>query len=1102
MEEASVGLEQIEAKVMEGLKDFQQETVNRIAALYKNGQKRVLVSDEVGLGKTLIARGTVAKFAKLAKKNGKDRMKVVYICSNAAIADQNLAKLCITEDVKREGVGNSRLSVQHLNTFWQEVEAKEENQFIQLIPLTPDTSFRMTTGSGVLWERAVLFAILIHVPELKRYREPLEIIMQGDGSKGWDDWARDYGVRDVTECDEATNGRYLDYMVAKVSEELKKEDSEGHTLLEAVIEKCKEVRRNGSRKDVRIYGIIGRLRYLFAGISLEKLEPDLVILDEFQRFKYLLQSEEDSETGMLAHKFFNSESVCMLLLSATPYKMYSTLEEIDESLMDEHFSEFLNVMQFLNVSDVKQKQFKNVWNNYSVQLKEFSQGDVSIIQAKSAAENAMYQSVCRTERISAKENADMIDIVDRDRWLDVEEQDILSYVKASQIIEQIGAPYHVPIDYIKSCPYIMSFMKEYKLKKDVIKYFTNHPDMIKKIDKDSKDVLWLKRTDIDKFQPISCNNARLERVKEHVFQNKAELLLWVPPSKPYYAPCGVFKGAENFSKTLIFSSWEMVPRMVSCMLSYEEERRTVGVLARNNENIEAHYFNSERKPYPSPRMRFSVTDERLNNMSLFCLLYPSRFLTDCYHPTDCMNKGMSLKEIEKDINDKIAEKLDKIKTPVHGVIDQRWYYMAPLFLDPPGYVTGWFNEDNNLLSEGEEEKDRETHSPFLKHLQNLRKIYYDNGNGKAIGLGRKPDDLYSVLADMAIASPAVCIKRLYQFYSSGNYYLSYLPSQVAKRFIDMMNKTDSTAIVELACGKKSEDAHWKNVLTYCKQGNFQSMLDEYAHLLVNGYDAGNTVSKLHKDIIGTMNMRTTPYEFDTWQNFSNITREQKSTSSRIRTHFAVAFTKGDGNDKDTNRKKVVRGAFNSPFRPFVLTSTSIGQEGLDFHNYCRRIVHWNLPSNPIDLEQREGRINRFECLAIRQNVAKRYGDIQYREDVWDELFQEASVREKSENSSDLIPYWGVKETKDMVRIERIVPMYPYSRDQAAYDRLIKILSLYRLTLGQARQEELLEYLIQNDKKQEDLTNLFMNLSPYFKKHNSTKIELHDDELSIGNCHDN
>lgn len=230
-----------------------------------------------------------------------------------------------------------------------------------------------------------------------------------------------------------------------------------------------------------------------------------------------------------------------------------------------------------------------------------------------------------------------------------------------------------------------------------------------------------------------------------------------------------------------------------------------------------------------------------------------------------------------------------------------------------------------------------------------------------------------------------------------------------------------------------------------------------------------------------MNLRTTPYEIDTWQNFNKTINEQKIIPTRIRTHFAVAFTKGEGSDTDTNRKKLLRSAFNSPFRPFVLTSTSIGQEGLDFHNYCRKIVHWNLPSNPIDLEQREGRINRFECLAIRQNVAKRYGNIIFKSNVWDELFREAKLRERSESSSDLIPYWGLKETEDMIRIERIVPMYPLSRDQEAYERLIKILSLYRLTLGQARQEELLEYLIQNDNGKENLEELFMNLSPYFRK---------------------
>ena len=40
------------------------------------------------------------------------------------------------------------------------------------------------------------------------------------------------------------------------------------------------------------------------------------------------------------------------------------------------------------------------------------------------------------------------------------------------------------------------------------------------------------------------------------------------------------------------------------------------------------------------------------------------------------------------------------------------------------------------------------------------------------------------------------------------------------------------------------------------------------------------------------------------------------------------------------RKENIRNAFNSPMRPFVLATTSIGQEGLDFHNYCRVIMHW------------------------------------------------------------------------------------------------------------------------------------------------------------------
>jgi len=207
---------------------------------------------------------------------------------------------------------------------------------------------------------------------------------------------------------------------------------------------------------------------------------------------------------------------------------------------------------------------------------------------------------------------------------------------------------------------------------------------------------------------------------------------------------------------------------------------------------------------------------------------------------------------------------------------------------------------------------------------------------------------------------------------------------------------------------------------------------------------------------------------------------KKKNTAGIRSHFAAAFTEDNNKSADTKRKNAVRNAFNSPFRPFVLASTSIGQEGLDFHNYCRRVVHWNLPSNPVDIEQREGRINRYKCLAIRQNVARRYGNIPFRGDVWEEKFQEAVKREKKDGSSDLIPYWSLRETDDMVKIERIVPMYPFSRDVAAYERLIRILSLYRLTLGQARQEELLEYILDNCDHIEDMREMFINLSPFYK----------------------
>ena len=1051
-------LDEIEMTVMDELKDFQRATVERIDYLFRNGQNRILVSDEVGLGKTLVARGTTAKFAKLRREEGDNLVKVVYICSNATIAEQNLDKLRLVNEIKVQSTGTSRLSMQHLNIFNEEYDESILSNYIQLIPLTPETSFKVTNSQGIVGERALMFAILKRVPEFQRYRRNMEKIFRFN-VKYWAG-ARDWYEEQVIECDRKSGGDYLEYMVREVRDILKKTPFEDTTLMDSFLHFLRK--RNIDVRDAKPY--IVKMRLIFADISLNKLEPDLIIMDEFQRFKYLLDNDRNSDMDILTNKFFSSDDSRILMLSATPYKMYSTLEEIDEEDIDAHYKEFFDVVDFLNNSKSEQEEFRKIWNSYSVQLKELSKDNTSFIVAKANAENAMFKNICRTERITEQQLGDLIDSSDAYNQMSILREDVTSYIEAQKLLDEIGLNVNVPMDYIKSTPYIMSFMKNYQLKRKIERYFSNNPDEIYKIDKET---FWLNKRDINNFREISLNNARLDNLMGHVLKDNASNLLWTPPSLPYYELQGAFKGCEDFSKTLIFSSWEMVPRMISSLVSYEVERKTIGEL-----NRDISYFAKKRSP--SPRMTFSLNEGKPRQMTLFSLIYPSLTLIDIYDPIDCFNRGLSLSEIENEIKSELERKLDKIPCEDSVREDFRWYYLAPMLIDSDDYVDSWFEQSDNLVQSGYYFK-----KGFLTHYRELKDQYYSFSK-----LGKRPDDLVDVLCDMAIASPAVCIYRAYekhlpQDFTMENY--RYAPTQIGRKFIDRMNLAESIAVIDLNSRSTSEDAYWKNVLKYSKDGNLQAVFDEYVHLLSNGLDRNNEdrIDIIHDKFL-TSELKATSYDIDTFDTFKSRMRGVEYDNVSLRTHFAVSFTKGRSDDRDINRKKSVRDAFNSPFRPFVLASTSIGQEGLDFHNYCRRIVHWNLPSNPIDLEQREGRINRFECLAIRQNVARRYSDDGFRENVWDELFVKASEREKTDECSDLIPYWGVKETDDMIRIERIVPMYPFSRDELRYDRLIKILSLYRLTLGQARQEELIESILNKGNVDDDINDLFINLSPYYK----------------------
>jgi hypothetical protein len=150
----------------------------------------------------------------------------------------------------------------------------------------------------------------------------------------------------------------------------------------------------------------------------------------------------------------------------------------------------------------------------------------------------------------------------------------------------------------------------------------------------------------------------------------------------------------------------------------------------------------------------------------------------------------------------------------------------------------------------------------------------------------------------------------------------------------------------------------------------------------------------------------------------------------------------------------------SPFRPFVLATTSIGQEGLDFHPYCHAVYHWNLPNSPVDMEQREGRVHRYKGHAVRKNVASRFGLAALSgwagEDPWARLF-DCALADRPTGASELVPFW-IYPIENGSMIERRVPILPFSREQQKIRHLQRSLAVYRLAFGQPRQEDLLAYL--------------------------------------------
>ena len=1086
--------------VLGDLKDFQRRTARwTFERMFDehNPAFRFLVADEVGLGKTHVAKGVIAQVIEHLGRIGDTRHDIVYVCSNAAIARQNLRKLVPKGIEPLEDVGRlAMLPLTALN------ESDGTQPGINLIAITPGTSLKFGRSTGQFKERCLAYTFLRAHWGAAADSDAARWIFW-EGLTAGDRHARDARLRSWERWYRPQITTSLKAFAEELAEIETSRKRHGKPTLRGLFDrltaglKGKRAARGfpGELWDDRRV-LIGEVRRVLAIVGIAAFEPDLVVLDEFQRFKDLLQPDPDNFAAELAHRLFNYTDSATgrltrtLLLSATPYRMYTTADEIDS----DHYADFLDTCTFLFQDEQRVDRLRQHFAGLRSALT--SAESLPSAEAICADISSVLRKVmARTERLSATPSRDGM-LAEREVHVTVASDDLRAYLRIGDLAETVE--HHEPTEYWKSGPYLVNFMEGYKLKEAVKQAATDGRLADEgRLDPGPGLLSW---EDVEAYRRIDPQNGRLRWLLDDLERHRAFEMLWVPPSLRYYDTGSVYESteAEGFTKRLIFSGWAVVPKVVSSLVSLEAERYA---FAGREHNYSAEYgrrggqrldFRTSERTAGEVRAGEPRLGRRAAAMTAFLLVWPSPSLAEAGDPRRLARGGRRhistlLAEVEAQIADAIAPLVRS--APSDGVVDRRWYWAAPLFLDQqrhPSAVDLLLTPNGAQHWEGDE-----VGGGFRAHLTQARAMV----NHGHTALGRPPDDLAEVLAEIAVGGPAQCALRA--VHSAVGLPIAHERSVakaawIAEAFRRFFNAPEITGVIvrgrpDGADGEAGVERFWRDVVRHSIDGNLQAVLDEHFHVLRDwlGHlspsdDEQRTAAAddIGDKVAEALDLRTSLFRVDIPRRAANG-REFTLEEHRLRTRFAVAFGNQTLDEGGEARIEAVSRAFNSPFWPFVLTSTSVGQEGLDFHLWCHAVVHWNLPTNPVDLEQREGRVHRYKGHAVRRNLAATLGPAMLANgvvpdgDLWDELFDAAARNEQGADGA-IVPYWVFHKEGSPAKIERHVPVLPFSRDATAVSQLRKALAAYRLAFGQPRQEELVEFL-SADRTDEELLQLTARL---------------------------
>ncbi|MGW5364468.1 DEAD/DEAH box helicase [Actinopolymorpha pittospori] len=1030
--------------VMTGLKDFQRATVDHVIDRFFGEQptRRFLVADEAGLGKSIVARGVIAKLhERLQDDDTIDRVDIIYVCSNQDIAKQNLARLKVTPDESITPSSRLTMLARHSKTL-QAAKARAGKP-LNLVAFTPGTSFDRGWRTGKAEERAMLFLLL-------------------EAANQWDGWSRRAALRALQatarlETLEHEINHLENDLQGEIDRQISKtflREARRGKLLSGFNELIDDIgRRTTLPQDLkeRASKLTGEMRATLARAGVQTLEPDLVILDEFQRFRHLLDRSEGGEAAELAHHLFEYGQTKTLLLSATPYKPFTLAEEA--ALGEDHHSDFRRTLSFLRDDPQWNADVTVTFDAYRTALVKGGEVDGH----RDELRGLLLRVMTRTERpaeVQARMHQERRYVID-----DLRVTDVRGYAALSRVARLLDAP--SSIEYWKSAPYFLNFTEGYKLGEKLRAALRDQAQG--ELDGVLSSAQLLDVEAMRRYAPVDLGNGRLRQLAADTVNQGWWKLLWLPPSMPHYSLGEPFNrpAEQGITKRLLFSSWTATPTAVAGLLSYEVERRLADGRLRRNDPAERRRV--------ATRLDYRLDGTRPGAMSTLALFWPHPVLAALCDPLTLARARADRVPNQVEIEDAARNQILQAAGSRPGARDGDVPVWSAFFRWPGAALPEDLSVSDAVAAlSGQSEEDADGEPTRLERHVDLamettasdERIYggVDGAMGDLVALAMHgPGNIaWRALGRLVGTGDAVTQRGHWR-----------AAATLAGGMRSLFNRLESTLLLDHL---DLDPVHWRAVLRYCAVGGLQAVLDEYLHHLrassgEGALDDGSLFS-LAQAAGEALSVRPSTY-----QAFDPANPE---TPIRLLSRFALRYG-GRRDDSEGARQPEVRNAFNSPFWPFVLATTSAGQEGIDFHWWCSAVVHWNTPANPVDFEQREGRVHRFGGHAVRRNVAACYRSEALRSsepDVWKAAYDVA--RSESGPLGDFAPYWVYP---GRAKIERHVMPYVLSRDIPKLDRLKDELALYRLAFGQPRQEDLVALLQRAGVGAEQAASAALTLTP-------------------------